>query len=128
MNFHETSMAFSEHMFLLFIQFLWSDNFIRIIPQQVFYYNKKLEEILTHLFASTFGHEPVSSTDNIIQKLEKFQNDQLVQLSLSSRKTFDCIPLATNSKCMLHWAKHASNPTCLQMNAIIVCLLKALIL
>ena len=52
---------------------------------------------MTHLFASTFGHEPVSSTDNVIQKLEKFENDQLVQLSLSTRKTFDCIPLATNS-------------------------------
>ena len=65
MDFHETSMAFSEHVFLLFIQFLWSDNFIRIIPQQVC--NKKLEEILTHLFASTFGHELVSSTYHFIR-------------------------------------------------------------
>ena len=69
---------------------------------------RSLFEILAHLFASTFGSSPYQALTIYPTNKRKVRTSYWENFHFHKRQN-NCLHLATNPKCMLHWANHAMN-------------------
>ena len=73
------------------------------------------EDILEHLFASTFGSSPYQALTIETTNKRKVNDDQLGNFHFPGGQKY-CFHSATNPKCMLH----CDESTCLQMKAMFI--------